>query len=101
MMRQKVRGTLRRLSLARQYQLASLLILVLGLIGIGAWVGQQIEAGIIQGTGSTTALYVESFVSPQLGDLAKGQPMSLESTRALSGLLRDTPVSYTHLTLPT
>src|SRR5450759_294370 len=92
MMRQKVRGTLRRLSLARQYQLASLLILVLGLIGIGAWVGRQIEAGIIQGTGSTTALYVDSFVSPQLSDLAKGQPMSLESTRALSGLLRDTPL---------
>jgi len=91
-MRQKVRGTLRRLSLARQYQLASLLILVLGLIGIGAWVGRQIEAGIIQGTGSTTALYVDSFVSPQLSDLAKGQPMSLESTRALSGLLRDTPL---------
>ncbi len=91
-MRRKVWSALGKLSLARQYQLASLLILVLGLIGIGAWVGGQIETGIIQGTGSTTALYVESFVSPQLGDVARGQPMSRESTRALSGLLHDTPL---------
>ena len=91
-MRKKLHETLRRLSLARQFQLASLLVLVLGLVGIGAWVGRQVEAGIIQGTGSTTALYVESFVSPQLGELAKGQPMSRTSTRALSGLLRDTPL---------
>lgn len=83
---------LMRLSLARRFRLASFLILVLGLIGIGAWVQRQIEDGILHSTASTTALYVESFVAPELGELAEGKPVSAQHSETLARLLQDTPL---------
>jgi hypothetical protein len=47
---------LKRLSLAQRFMLASLVILVAGMLGIGWWVGQQIEAGVVHRTAATTAL---------------------------------------------
>ena len=45
--------------------LASFVILVAGMAGIGAWVGKQIEQGVIHRTAATTALYVDSFIAPE------------------------------------
>lgn len=42
----KFRNFFRRLPLSRQFMLASLVILVGGMIGLGEWVGQQIEQGV-------------------------------------------------------
>jgi signal transduction histidine kinase len=91
-MKQRVQETLSQLNLAQRFGLASLVILVLGLAGIGYWVQRQIEAGIIHGTASTTALYVESFVAPQLDELARGRPISAEHVQTLANLLHDTPL---------
>src|SRR5512135_1134547 len=91
-MKQRGQNVLKQLSLAQRFGLASLVILVLGLIGIGFWVQREIEAGIIHGTATTTALYVESFVEPQLGELAQGQPVSPEHLQNLANLLHDTPL---------
>ena len=57
-MGQRLRSFVRRLSLAQRFGLASLVILILGLVGIGFWVQRQIGMGIIHGTAATTALYV-------------------------------------------
>lgn len=88
----RMRHALKRLNLVQQFRLASFVILVLGLIGIGAWIQQEIEAGIIHGTSSTTALFVESFVSPELGDLAEGKPVTKQHLETLARLLDDTPL---------
>lgn len=56
----------RRLNLTQRFMLGSLIILVAGMVGIGWWVGQQIELGVVQRTAATTALYVDSFVAPNL-----------------------------------
>ncbi|MGE5603733.1 MAG: sensor histidine kinase, partial [Nitrososphaerales archaeon] len=91
-MKQRVQSELGRLSLAQRFGLASLVILILGLAGIGFWVQREIEAGIIHGTASTTALYVESFVEPQLRELAQGRTISPEHLQTLANLLHDTPL---------
>jgi signal transduction histidine kinase len=91
-MKQSVQSVLRQLTLAQRFGLASLIILILGLIGIGFWVQREIAAGIIHGTASTTALYVESFVEPQLGELAQGLPVSPQHLQTLANLLHDTPL---------
>ena len=60
-------------SLARRFLLASLLVLVVGGLTIGWWVGGQLERGIIDRTASITGLYVESFIGPHLESLGDGQ----------------------------
>jgi signal transduction histidine kinase len=89
----RVIRALAQLSLAARFRLASFVVLVLGLIGIGSWLHQQIEASILHGTSATTALYVESFVAPQLTDLLLGQPVSEAHLATLARLLSDSPLS--------
>ena len=91
-MKQRALKALSQLSLAQRFGLASLAILIVGLAGIGFWVQREIEMGIIHGTASTTALYVESFVAPQLGELAQGRAISPEHRQILANLLHDTPL---------
>lgn len=88
----RLRQFLSRLSLSQQFMLAGLVILLAGLIGIGAWVEQQIVRGVIHRTGATTALYVDSFVAPYLQELGDGNTLLPEHMEALSKLLQDTPM---------
>ncbi|HSM72906.1 MAG TPA: sensor histidine kinase [Anaerolineales bacterium] len=55
-----------RLSLARQYLMASFAILFCGMLIIGYWVGKQIEIGVTNRTATITAGYVDSLVSHHL-----------------------------------
>jgi signal transduction histidine kinase len=88
----RVEGFLNRLTLAQRFMLASLIILVAGMIGIGWWVGQQIKAGVVHRTAATTALYVDSFISPHLQELGQAPAISPQHVEALNKLLRDTPM---------
>src|SRR5262245_17593668 len=83
---------LQRLSVAQRFMLASFAILLLGMFGIGWWVGQQIEARVIQRTAATTALYVDSFVAPNLQELAHRDSLTPKSAGHLNRLLQDTPL---------
>lgn len=65
----RIAGFLKRLNLAQRFMLVSLLLLVSGMIGIGWWVEKQIEVGVIHRSTATTALYVDSFISPLLQEL--------------------------------
>jgi signal transduction histidine kinase len=80
------------LSLTQRVMLASLVILVAGMYGVGRWVGQQIEAGVVHRTAATTALYVDSFVAPLLQELAERDGLNDEHVAALDNLLRNTPL---------
>lgn len=79
-------------TLSQRFMLASLIILIAGMAGIGLWVGNQIKNGVIHRTGSTTALYVDSFVAPLLQELGSTGTLSQEHHQQLSKLLQDTPM---------
>jgi signal transduction histidine kinase len=77
-------------SLARRFLIASLLVLVLGGLTIGLWVGDQLQRGIISRTASVTALYVQSFVEPHVEAMAWGQWLSNDEKAQLDALFTDT-----------
>jgi hypothetical protein len=91
-MRARPAAIWRRLSLAQQFLLASLFVLLGGMLGMGWWVGQQIENGVVQRTAAATALYVDSLVSPQLQELEERGSLTADQQRRLTWLLRGTPL---------
>src|SRR5262249_27662939 len=78
------------LTLARRFLLANLVILLVGGLAIGIWVGNQLERGIIDRTASITALYVESFIEPPVATLATGEWLTEADTEALDRVLTST-----------
>ena len=77
-------------TLARRFLLASLLVLVVGGLLVGWWVGNQLSSGIIDRTASVTGLYVESFIQPHLQGLDSGSWLSKADVASLDTLLSDT-----------
>ncbi len=82
----------KRLNLSQRFMLAGLLTLFAGMLGIGFWVENQIITGVIHRVGATTALYVESFVAPNLQELGTLGEIHPENALALANLLQDTPL---------
>lgn len=85
--RVKVSAPIRRLSLAGQFALVCLVVLVVGAFVIGTWVSRKVESGVVRRTAAMTALYVDSFISPYLAVLEAGEGLDDQSLQALSGLL--------------
>jgi signal transduction histidine kinase len=84
-------GIVPRWSLARQYLLASLIVVLTGVVITGAWIGHQIESSVLQRTAGITALYVDSVVSPNLQALARDDRwITANDTAALNRLVSDT-----------
>jgi signal transduction histidine kinase len=77
-------------TLVQRFMLASLVILIAGMTGIGLWIGNEIKNGVIHRTGATTALYVDSFVAPLLQELGSTDALSPEHQAQLSKLLQET-----------
>lgn len=94
-MRKAIRASIqriRRLSFAQRFMLASLVILVSGMFGVGTWVADRIESGVIHRTSATTALYVDSVVAPHLQEMATGTTISATEQDELNHLFADTPL---------
>lgn len=83
--------TFARLSLSRQFLIASFPIVFVGMLAIGWWVGTTIERGVANRIGGMTSLYVDSFVAPHVQQLASGTDLS-QHRAALDALLTDTPL---------
>ena len=88
-MQMPFRLPLRQATLAQRFMLASLVILIVGMLGIGVWVGNEIKNGVIHRTGATTALYVDSFVAPLVQELGTTGTLSPGHQEQLSKLLQD------------
>lgn len=88
----KMHQLLKNLNLSQRFMLASLVFLLGGMVGIGAWVQNQILSGVIRRTGATTALYVDSFVAPLVQELGESGELSPTKKDALSNVLSDTPM---------
>ena len=59
---------------------------------IGSWVSYEIEAKVSNQTAATTALYVDSVVSPLVQELANDDALNSGSMDKLGYLLNDTPL---------
>lgn len=79
-----------KLTLARQYMLVSLLVMLGGMLILGAWISRQIETAVTNRTAAVTALYVTSYISPYLQALATDDRLSAQNLTALETLLADT-----------
>lgn len=80
-----------RWSLARQYLVASLVVVLAGVLVTGAWIGHQIQTSVLDRTAGITALYVDSVVSPNLQALAEDDRwLTASDTAALNRLVSDT-----------
>lgn len=84
--------TFARLSLSRQFLVASFPILIIGMVVVGWWVGNKIESGVLTRVGGMASHYVESFVSPHLQSLAHGDTLDETNRAALNALLTETPL---------
>src|SRR5262249_12419287 len=80
-----------RLSLDRQFQAVSLVVLLIGAIVVGIWVGHQVEAGVINQSASLTGLYVDSVITPYLQPLASQPSLPPAQIAALNQLLATKP----------
>jgi signal transduction histidine kinase len=79
-----------RWTLARQFLLANLFIVLIGVLLTGAWLGNQIESTVMDRTAGITALYVDSVVSPYLQSLATSPQLDPSEVAALDRLVTST-----------
>ena len=82
----------RHLSLEHQFLLAGLLVLVCLMGAIGSWVSYEIEAKVTNQTAATTALFVNSVVTPLVQELADGDQLTSASMAELERLLNNAPL---------
>jgi signal transduction histidine kinase len=76
--------------LSGQFLLFSLIILLAGMVSIGLWIQREIKEAVTHRTAEVTALYVNSFVSPQLQTLAANSPLSPANVEAFDLMLTET-----------
>ena len=76
--------TFRRQSLSKQFLIVSFPVILLGSLAIGWWIGNQVKESVVQRMGSVAALFVESFIAPQLQTLAKQTELSAEQITVLN-----------------
>lgn len=81
-----------RLTPAQRFMIASLLILVCGMAGIGWWISAQIEHSVLNRAAFTTALYVDSLISTPLQGLATDTTLTPEAVAEIKRLLANTPL---------
>lgn len=79
-----------RLTPAQRFMLASLVVLISGMAGVGWWIAWQIKAGVVNHTGYTIALYVDSFIAPPLQELASSSDLSPQTVTQLERMLTGT-----------
>jgi signal transduction histidine kinase len=70
------------LSFSRQFMLAIISVLLIGMVTIGSWMGQQIETSAVNRAAAISAVYVESIFAAQLHDWS-GDGVVDNPTRAI------------------
>ncbi len=78
------------MSLARRFLLANLVVVLVATVAVGAWVGLQLEKGVLDRTAAVTALYIDSFVAPQVEGISTSGTLPPANVDALDHLLSNT-----------
>ena len=79
----------RRQSLSKQFLIVSFPVILLGSLTIGWWIGNQVKESVMQRMGSVAAMFVDSFVAPQMQILAKQTELSAEQIADLNKDIKD------------
>ena len=82
-----------RLSFSRQFLLAIIAVLVIGMAAIGTWMGQQIETNAVHRAAAISAVYVESILAAQLHGWPNVGTLDSESHTALDHLFVEGPLN--------
>ena len=77
-------------SLARRFLVTYGIMLAIATVAIGLWVGQQIEDGVLNRTAAVTAVYIHSFVAPEVQSLTTQPRLDSADEAALSRVLAET-----------
>ena len=80
------------LSLVRKFMIMGGLVVIAGAVVIGSWVARQIEEGVTRNAAITSALYVDSFISPLTIELQEKDTLSVGPIRALDEIFNNGPV---------
>jgi signal transduction histidine kinase len=81
-----------RWSLARQFLLTSLVVLLASGLLMGLWVGRQIEQGTLDNAAAITSLYVDSVITPHLQPIVSRGWLATDDIAALDRLMNETPL---------
>lgn len=86
-------------SLSRVFLATSVIVMGSATAVVGIWVSNRIENAVVQNSANSAALYMESIVSPLSQELAHGDYLSDQASRALTEIfmtqpMRDRIVSY-------
>jgi len=76
-------------SLLKRFTYASFIVMLVGMAGIGNWVGEKIKIGVIKESAATTALYMDSFIAPHVQELASSNTIASEHGEALDRLFSE------------
>ena len=87
------------LNLVQRFTIVSFVVMIFGMISIGRWVAEQIKIGVIKETAATTALYMDSFISPILQDLGSSPTLTPEHFEELGNLLNETDLGDQTVTI--
>ncbi|MBB3966759.1 sensor histidine kinase [Rhizobium metallidurans] len=82
------------LTLAWQFALVGLLVLLAGMLSIGAWVTSNLEQGFMQNRADSTALFVDSIVSPLAQGLGTAPKLPSKDEQALAQAIQDGPLAH-------
>lgn len=72
--------------LVKQFTFSSFFVMLVGMVAIGWWLGGKIELSVIKESAATTALYMDSFVSPNVQELGQSKPLTPEHIQTLNKL---------------
>jgi signal transduction histidine kinase len=78
----------------QRFNVASFLIMLIGTVVVGRWLGGQIKTSIINQSASTTALYLDSLVTPNIQELAHSESLTAEHAANLDNLLKNTDLGH-------
>ncbi len=80
------------LSLSQKFALTSSVVLLGGMLVIGAWVAEKIETSVSFNTAVATAFYMDSFVAPHAQDMSTQNSLSHDQQIELDRLLQTTSI---------
>ncbi len=79
-----------RLTLPAQFLFAGAIVMGTAMLVIGFWVASRIEQTVVQNSGISAALFMESFLSPLSQELAEEDTLSEPAQQALQEIFRGT-----------
>lgn len=78
------------LTLPVQFLVAGAFVMLVAMFLVGNWMAQRIEAAVVQNSGTSAALFMESFISPLSQEIADTNTLSPPARQALAEIFSGT-----------